>query len=90
MPAAVRARRLDELLYCDARLAAGAIQQDPAYLNILSCPDDVTVLEVALHTRGLQVPPVSSQRPDWRPEQTHCAGGPVRALPSREDHQSPV
>ena len=52
----MRARRLDELLYCDARLEAGAIQQDPAYLNILSSPDDVTILEVAMHTRGLQVP----------------------------------
>ena len=57
----MRARRLDELLYCDARLEAGAIQQDPAYLNILSCPDDVTVLEVAMHTRGLQVPFVPPQ-----------------------------
>ncbi len=55
--AAVRARRLDELLYCDNPLTAGAIQQDVAYLNILSSPDDVTILEVAMHTRGLQVPP---------------------------------
>ena len=54
--AAVRARRLDELLYCDSQLTAGAIQQDLAYLNILSSPDDVTILEVAMHTRGLQVP----------------------------------
>ena len=57
----MRARRLDELLYCDTRLEAGAIQQDPAYLNILSCPDDVTILEVAMHTRSLQVSSVSSQ-----------------------------
>ena len=61
VPAAVRARRLDELLYCDTRLEAGAIQQDPAYLNIISSPDDVTILEVAMHTHGLQVYSASSQ-----------------------------
>ncbi len=55
VPSAVRARRLDELLYCDGKLTAGALQQDQAYLNIISSPDDVTILEVSMHTRGLQV-----------------------------------
>ena len=68
VPSAVRARRLDELLYCtDARLAPGSIQQDSAYLNILSSADDVTILEVSMHTRGLQVgfssPPLPRNHP---------------------------
>ncbi len=57
VPSAVRARRLDELLYCDSKLTPGALQQDQAYLNIISSPDDVTILEVSMHTRGLQVKP---------------------------------
>lgn len=55
VPRAVRARRLDELLYCNSKLTAGAIQQDQAYLDIISSPDDVTILEVSMHTRSLQV-----------------------------------
>ncbi len=55
VPSAVRARRLDELLYCDSKLTPGALQQNQAYLNIISSPDDVTILEVSMHTRGLQV-----------------------------------
>ena len=68
VPSAVRARRLDELLYCNSKLTAGALQQDQAYLNIISSPDDVTILEVSLHTRGLQVTtaPVSwTQSSGW-------------------------